>query len=47
MQTIQNSAQGLGLLMDMNWDRIFFVGAIGLALIAGSNLGYLMVPTGF
>ncbi|MEM6276157.1 MAG: hypothetical protein AAF714_04355 [Pseudomonadota bacterium] len=47
MQTIQNSAQGLGLLVDMNWDRFFFVGAIGLALVAGSNLGYLMLPTGF
>ena len=47
MQTIQNSAKGLGLLVDMNWDRFFFVGAITLALFAASNLGYLAVPAGY
>ena len=39
MQTIQSSYRGLSLLMDLNWDRAIFVGAIALGLVAGSYLG--------
>ncbi|MEM6478179.1 MAG: hypothetical protein AAF841_11725 [Pseudomonadota bacterium] len=47
MQTIQNSARGLGLLVDMNLDRLLFVGAIALALLASSQIGHLTLPAGF
>ena len=47
MQTIQNSAKGLSLLVDMHWDRAFFMVAIAVALFAASNLGYLLVPAGY
>ncbi|MEM6728363.1 MAG: hypothetical protein AAF618_07675 [Pseudomonadota bacterium] len=47
MQTIQTGAQGLGLLMNMNWDRLLFVGAIALALVASSQLGHLALPAAF
>ncbi|MEM8592368.1 MAG: hypothetical protein AAGF13_07555 [Pseudomonadota bacterium] len=47
MHTIQNSAKGLGMLVDMSWDRLLFVAAIALALVAGSNIGYLTLPHGF
>ena len=47
MQTFQNSAKGLSLLVDMNWDRFFFLAAIALALFAASNIGYLALPAGY
>ncbi|MEM9971386.1 MAG: hypothetical protein AAF762_09850 [Pseudomonadota bacterium] len=47
MQTIQTGAQGLGLLMNMNWDRLLFVGAIAFALIAASQLGHFALPAGY
>ncbi|MEL7299817.1 MAG: hypothetical protein AAFM92_05470 [Pseudomonadota bacterium] len=47
MQTIQNNAKGLGLIVDMAWDRLLFVAAIGIALVASSNIGYLAIPAGF
>jgi hypothetical protein len=36
MQAIQGSYRGLGLLLDLNWDRAFFVIAIATALSAGA-----------
>lgn len=39
MQAVQNSYQGLSLLMDLNWDRVFYVATIALALGAGAWLG--------
>ncbi|SDG21798.1 hypothetical protein [Sulfitobacter delicatus] len=36
MQAIQGSYRGLGLLLDLNWDRAFFVMAIATALSAGA-----------
>ncbi|MEM9437009.1 MAG: hypothetical protein AAGA15_08210 [Pseudomonadota bacterium] len=47
MQTIQNGARGLGLIVDMNWDRFLFVAAIAVALAAASQIGYLTLPAGF
>lgn len=41
MQTIQTSYRGLSLLMDLNWDRALYAGAIVAALAAGSWLGAL------
>ncbi|WP_269084753.1 MULTISPECIES: hypothetical protein [unclassified Sulfitobacter] len=41
MQTIQTSYRGLSLLMDLNWDRALYTGAIAAALLAGSWLGSL------
>lgn len=32
MQTIQNGTRGLGLLLILNWDRLFMIGAIWTAL---------------
>ncbi|KIN60916.1 hypothetical protein Z945_1899 [Sulfitobacter noctilucae] len=41
MQTIQSSYRGLSLLMDLNWDRVLYVGVIALALGAGAFIGSL------
>ena len=41
MQAIQSSCRGLSLLMDLNWDRVLYVGTIALALAAGAYLGSL------
>ncbi|MEO0676201.1 MAG: hypothetical protein AAFR53_04580 [Pseudomonadota bacterium] len=47
MQTLQNSTRGLGLIVDMAWDRFLFSAAIGFALAAASYLGHLAVPAAF
>ena len=47
MHTIQQSTKGLGLVVDMAWDRFLFVGAIGVALVAASHIGYFTIPAGF
>ncbi len=39
MQTLQQSYRGLSLVMELNWDRILYVGMIALALAAGAWLG--------
>lgn len=39
MHTIQHGYRGLSLLMDLNWDRMLYVGTIALALFAGAYLG--------
>jgi hypothetical protein len=39
MQTMQTSYTGLGLLIDLNWDRVLYIGTIVLALMAGSFIG--------
>ncbi len=41
MHTIQTSYRGLSLLMDINWDRLLYVGAIAFALAAGTFVGSL------
>lgn len=47
MLTFSNSARGLGLLVDMNWDRCLFIGAIAVALLASSQIGHFVIPEGF
>ena len=44
MQTMVQGYRGLSLLMVLNWDRLFSVGVIALALLAGGYLGSLMAP---
>jgi len=41
MQQIANGYHGLGVLVTVNWDRLFYIGAIALALLAGAWLGSL------
>lgn len=39
MQAMHNGHSGLGLLMDLNWDRALYVATIALALGAGAWVG--------
>lgn len=39
MEHIQQGARGLSLLFDLNWDRLFYIGAIAAGLGAGAALG--------
>ncbi|WP_421704211.1 hypothetical protein [Aliiroseovarius sp.] len=39
MEHIQQGARGLSLLVDLNWDRLFYIGTIAAALGAGAALG--------
>ena len=41
MQTIQNGARGLGLMLTLNWDRLLYIVTIVLALSAGALLPML------
>jgi len=41
MSTLQQSYRGLSLVMELNWDRILFLGAIASALAAGGWLAGL------
>ncbi|MEP2029990.1 MAG: hypothetical protein ABJI96_14915 [Paracoccaceae bacterium] len=41
MQTLHKGYRGLGLLMDMNWDRILYLMTILAALWIGAFLGSL------
>jgi len=47
MQTINAGARGLGLLILINADRFLFAGALALALVMSSYLGWLAVPATF
>jgi hypothetical protein len=42
MQAVQNGYRGLSLLVDLNWDRVFYIGTIAVALGAGAWLGTLI-----
>lgn len=39
MQTISAGYNGLSLLMILNWDRLLYLGTIGLALLFGAWVG--------
>ncbi|WP_353472208.1 hypothetical protein PVT71_12985 [Salipiger sp. H15] len=41
MQTLHDGYRGLGLLLAINWDRLFFVTVILTALYFGAFLGTL------
>jgi len=42
MEQIQQSYRGLSLLMQINWDRLLYVGTIAVALGAGAWMGTLV-----
>ncbi|SFS52572.1 hypothetical protein SAMN04488040_0760 [Sulfitobacter marinus] len=39
MNAIKSNYRGLSLLIDLNWDRAIYLGALILALAAGACLG--------
>lgn len=39
MQLVMDGYKGLGLLLWLNWDRIFVLGTIVAGLLAGAYLG--------
>lgn len=41
MQTIQSSYRGMRLLMDLNWDRLWYLFSVLAALGAGAFIGSL------
>ncbi len=41
MEPVLYSARGLSLLLNLNWDRLFYVGAVAVALCLGTALGSL------
>ncbi|PRY26647.1 hypothetical protein CLV78_101748 [Aliiruegeria haliotis] len=42
MQAINAGYQGLSLLVELNWDRLFYIGTIAAALLGGAALGSLI-----
>lgn len=42
MQTIASGYRGLSLLVDLNWDRLFYLAMIFGALMGGAFLGSLI-----
>lgn len=43
MQTMTAGYRSLSLLVELNWDRFLYVGAVGAALFGGAWLGTLLV----
>lgn len=41
MQAIQRGYRGLGLVVDLNWDRLLYVCTIIFALMLGAFIGSL------
>jgi len=42
MDHIQQGYRGLSLLMEINWDRLLYIGTIAFALGAGAWIGTLV-----
>ncbi|MCV2881134.1 hypothetical protein [Actibacterium sp. XHP0104] len=42
MHTIAEGYRGLSVLVNLNWDRIFYMAAIGGALTGGAFVGSLL-----
>ena len=42
MEHIQQGYRGLSLLVDLNWDRLLYVGTIAFALSAGAFIGSMI-----
>ncbi len=42
MQHIQQGYRSLSLLMEINWDRLLYIGTISVALGAGAWMGTLV-----
>lgn len=43
MQTLQAGYSGLSLLVNLNWDKLFYFGTLVLALLAGGLVGSLLM----
>ena len=43
MQTLASGVRGIALLFDLNWDLLFVIAAITVALLAGAFLGSAMM----
>lgn len=43
MQSLTSGARGIALLFDLNWDLIFAVAMIAVALLAGAFLGTSLI----
>lgn len=41
MTQLMRSYKGLGLVVELNWDRILYVVAISMSLVAGLYIGKL------
>lgn len=41
MQTLTAGYRGLSLLIDLNWDRLLYIGTIAGALLLGAWMGSL------
>lgn len=44
MQIVIKGYRGLGLLLRLNWDRLFFFGTLLVGLLAGAFLGTALMP---
>lgn len=42
MEHVQQGYRGLSLLMDLNWDRLLYIGTIAVALGTGAWIGTLL-----
>jgi asparagine N-glycosylation enzyme membrane subunit Stt3 len=43
MEHIHQGYRGLSLLLNLNWDRLFFVGTLIVGLLAGAFLGQALL----
>ena len=43
MDTVVRGYRGLSLLVNLNWDRLFFLGTIVVGLLAGAFLGSALI----
>jgi hypothetical protein len=43
MQTVKMGYRGVSLLIGLNWDRFFSVGAVLVGLMAGAILGNMIL----
>ncbi len=43
MQAIQNTYQGLSLLLTINWDRLLYLATLAVALLSGAFFGSLIL----
>ncbi len=43
MQTIQAGYRGISLLVNLNWDKLFYFGTLVLALLTGGLLGSILI----
>lgn len=42
MELIQHGYRGFALILNLNWDRLLYIGTIALALTTGAYLGAMI-----